>query len=82
MHEGGPHSDIAAAAVRDTDARLGELLDAVDAAGVFDRTAFFVVADHGMEESNPSVTGSWGPVLASTGVAHRDEAYGFIYANP
>jgi hypothetical protein len=82
MHEGGPHSDIAAAAVRDTDARLGELLDAVDAAGVFDRTAFFVVADHGMEESNPSVTGSWGPVLAATGVAHRDEAYGFIYANP
>lgn len=82
MHEGGPHSEIAAAGVRDTDARLGELLDAVESAGVWDRTAFFVVADHGMEESDPAVTGSWTPALAATGVAHRDEAYGFLYANP
>jgi hypothetical protein len=47
---------------------------------VFDRTAFFVVADHGMEESNPSVTGDWGGALRETGVPFRDEAYMWLYA--
>jgi hypothetical protein len=80
FHAGGPHSDIASASLHDTDARLGEVLTAVERAGVWDDTAFFLVADHGMEENDPSVTGDWGPVLADTGIAHRDEAYGFIYA--
>ncbi len=79
MHQGGPYSDIALASIHDTDARVGQVLDAVERRGVFDRTAFFVVADHGMEESNPAVTGDWGPALAATGVPHRDEAYMWIY---
>lgn len=79
MHHGGPYSDIAAAAVRDTDARIGEVLDLVERSGAFDRTAFFLVADHGMEDSNPAVTGDWGTALASTGVPLRDEAYMWIY---
>ena len=33
MHEGGPHSEMAAASIRDSDARLGEVLDAVEQAG-------------------------------------------------
>ena len=33
MHEGGPHSEIAAASVRDSDARLGEVLAAVEQRG-------------------------------------------------
>jgi phosphonoacetate hydrolase len=82
FHEGGPYSDIAAASVRDTDARVGEVLAAVERAGVFDRTAFFVVADHGMEETDPSCTGNWADALTSCGVDHRDEAYGFVYVNP
>ena len=53
FHEGGPHSEIAAASVRDTDARLGEILAAVERAGVFDDTAFVLVADHGMQETDP-----------------------------
>jgi hypothetical protein len=48
-------------------------------AGRFDDTAFFVVADHGMEESNPEVTGDWGVALRTAGIDHRDETYGFIY---
>ena len=56
------------------------MLAAVERAGVWDDTAFFLVADHGMEENDPSVTGDWGPALADTGVPYRDEAYGFIYA--
>ena len=80
FHEGGPHSEIAHASLRDTDARLGEIMRAVEQAGVFNDTAWFLVADHGMEENNPEVTGDWGPALADTGIPHRDEAYGFIYA--
>jgi arylsulfatase A-like enzyme len=79
FHQGGPYSDIARASIRDTDARLGEVLAAIERAGVFDRTAFFLVADHGMEESNPDVTGDWGPALDATGIPYRDEAYMWIY---
>lgn len=79
FHAGGPHSEIAAAAVRDTDARIGVVLDAVAASGAWDDTAFVVVADHGMEETDPAVTGDWGPALAAAGIPFRDEAFGFVY---
>ena len=79
FHEGGPHSEMAEAAVRDTDARLGQLLAAVEGSGVFDRTAFCLVADHGMEENDPEVTGDWGDALRSAGITFHDEASGFIY---
>ena len=45
------------------------MLDAVERSGVFDRTAFFLVADHGMEESDPSCTGNWADALDDSGVA-------------
>ncbi|HRW38424.1 MAG TPA: alkaline phosphatase family protein [Aquihabitans sp.] len=80
FHLGGPWSEVARASIHDTDARVGQVLDAVEARGVLDRTAFFVVADHGMEESNPAVTGDWGDALRGTGVPFRDEAYMWIYA--
>lgn len=79
FHEGGPHSDIAVASVHDTDARLGRILDVVESSGAWEETAFFLVADHGMEETNPEVRGDWGPALTASGIAHRDEGYGFIY---
>jgi phosphonoacetate hydrolase len=82
FHQGGPYSEIATASVRDTDARMGRVLDAVERAGAWDRTAFFVVADHGMEDSNPAVTGDWSIALDACGVPYRDEAYGFIYVDP
>ncbi len=79
MHEGGPHSEIAAAAVRDSDARMGEIMAAVERAGVLDDTAFVLVADHGMEESDPDVTGDWDVALRDAGLTFRDEGYGFLY---
>ena len=82
FHDGGPYSEIAAASVADTDARLGALLDAVERAGVLDRTAFFVTADHGMEQSDRSCTGNWAEALDATGVPYRDEGYSFIYVDP
>jgi arylsulfatase A-like enzyme len=65
--------------VRDTDARLGRILDALDAAGRTDDTAFVLVADHGMEETDPGCTGDWGVALRDAGLRFRDEAYGFLY---
>jgi hypothetical protein len=79
MHEGGPHSEIAAASIRDSDARIGEVLRAVEDAGAFDDTAFVLVADHGMEENDPSVRGDWDVNLREAGLQFRDEAYSFLY---
>jgi phosphonoacetate hydrolase len=79
FHEGGPHSEIAAAAVRDCDARLGEVLAAVERAGAFDDTAFLLVADHGMEENDPAVRGDWDVPLREAGLQFRDEGYSFLY---
>ncbi|MGH8978273.1 MAG: alkaline phosphatase family protein [Acidimicrobiia bacterium] len=79
MHEGGPYSEIAAASVRDSDARLGEVMAAVERRGALDDTAFVLVADHGMEESDPSCTGDWGVALRAAGIKFRDEGYGFLY---
>ena len=41
--------------VRDSDGRVGEVLDALERRGAFDDSAFVLVADHGMEESDPAV---------------------------
>ena len=79
FHDGGPHSEIAEAAIRDCDARLGEVLAAVERAGVFDDAAFVLVADHGMEESNPEVRGDWDVPLREAGLQFRDEGYSFLY---
>ncbi len=79
FHEGGPYSEMAASAVRDSDARLGRILEAVERAGVWDDCAFFLVADHGMEESDPAVQGDWDAALAAAEVPVRDEGYGFLY---
>jgi predicted AlkP superfamily pyrophosphatase or phosphodiesterase len=79
FHEGGPHSEIAYASVADTDARLGAILDAIEAAGALDQTAFVLVADHGMEEANTTCTGDWDVALRDAGLNFRDEAYGFLY---
>jgi len=79
MHEGGPHSEIAAASIRDSDARLGEVLAALEGRGGFDDAAFVLVADHGMEENDPSVRGDWDVNLRDAGLTFRDEGYSFLY---
>lgn len=79
FHEGGPYSAIAEAALADSDARLGDLLAAVERRGVRDRTAVLVVADHGMEHNAADVGGGWQEALTAAGVTCRDEASGFLY---
>jgi predicted AlkP superfamily pyrophosphatase or phosphodiesterase len=79
MHEGGPYSEMAAASVRDSDGRIGEILSALERAGVFDECAFALVADHGMEQNDPACRGDWDVALRAAGIEARDEAYGFLY---
>jgi phosphonoacetate hydrolase len=79
MHEGGPHSEMAAASVRDSDGRIGVILRTLEHAGVIDDCAFVLVADHGMEETDPSCRGDWDVALRAAGIASRDEAYSFVY---
>ena len=55
------------------------MLDGHRAAGVFDDTAFVLVADHGMEENDPAVQGDWDVHLREAGLTFRDEAYSFLY---
>jgi len=79
-HAGGPYSDIGRAGLKDTDKRMGEILDAMDWGR--GNTAFLLVADHGMEESDPDCKGDWDDALKKAGIPFRDEGYGFIYLNP
>jgi len=79
MHEGGPHSEMAAASVRDSDGRVGSILQALEQRGVIDDCAFVVVADNGMEENDPTCRGDWDVALRAAGVEARDEAYSFLY---
>ena len=53
FHEGGPYSEIAEASVRDSDAAWATCSPRSSGAGVFDDTAFVLVADHGMQETDP-----------------------------
>ncbi|MBI4728614.1 MAG: alkaline phosphatase family protein [Acidobacteria bacterium] len=76
-HNGGPHSEMARAGLRDTDRRLGAILDSLDwGAG---ETAFALLADHGMEETDPACKGDFDEALERAGIPFRDEAYGFLY---
>ena len=78
-HESGPHGELARAALRDSDARIADLLAAVEAAGATERTAVFVIADHGMQQCDPDLDEPWSDALAATGVAHREVGGGLIY---
>ena len=80
MHEGGPHSEIAAASVRDSDGRVGEILAAVEQRRRVRRHRLRARRRprHGGERPDvPRRLGRRAPRgRAST---FRDEAYGFLY---
>ena len=78
-HESGPHGALARAAVRDSDARVGEVLAAVERAGALERTAVLVIADHGMEQNDPEVDAPWTSELEAAGTPHKEVGGGLIY---
>lgn len=78
-HGGGPRSEQARAAMRDSDARLGVWLDLVEERGLTEEVTVLLTADHGSALSVPGCTGDWDESLRAAGIPFRDEAYGFIY---
>ena len=78
-HEGGPHSPIAHASMRDADRRLGVFLDHLERIGALEQTTILLTSDHGSEGADRSCTGDWDEPLRDAGLEFRDEAYGFIY---
>ncbi len=78
-HCGGPYSDVARAAMRDADRRLGVFLDLLTDHGLEDDTVIMLTADHGCEATDPSCLGDWDGPLREAGVRFRDEGYGFLY---
>ena len=78
-HAAGPRSAAARESFRQADARLGVFLDLLEARGELDEVAILLTADHGFEETDPQVTGSWRPALDALGIPDRDEGPGFVY---
>jgi hypothetical protein len=37
------------------------------------------VADHGMQQTDPTVQGDWDVELRAAGIGFRDEGYSFLY---
>jgi phosphonoacetate hydrolase len=81
-HAGGPRSKIARDSLRDSDSRLLSFLEHLDTLGITDEVTFLLTADHGFEQSDATVTGSWAPALEALGFPLRDEGPGFIYLLP
>jgi hypothetical protein len=69
-HYGGPHSEIGRAAIRDTDARMGEIIDEIDRRGVLDDTAIVMCADHGMQATAEGEAVDLSIPLSDAGVDH------------
>ncbi len=82
-HAGGPRSPIARDAFVDLDARLGVVLDHLEAVGALDDTLVLLTADHGFEAADPGCRGDWTAALekalAPLGVPWREEGPGFLY---
>ena len=78
-HGGGPRSEMARDALRQSDARLVTFLDHLDRLQLTEHVTFLLTADHGFESSDPEVTGSWRAALDAVGIPYRDEGPGLVY---
>ena len=79
-HAAGPHSEMTRAAIRDTDARMGDVLDEIDRAGKLDRTAVIVVADHGMQRFDLAEPFDLDATIAAAGIdaVLNDDQYVYL----
>lgn len=78
-HVGGPHSDMGRAAIRDSDARMGEIIDEIERRGVLDRTAIIMCADHGMQTTAEGEAIDLSVPLRDAGVDHRMLDAQYVY---
>lgn len=54
-HDYGPHSEGQRVALDETDVRVGRILDALEARGLYDSTLFVITTDHGMAPVDASL---------------------------
>jgi hypothetical protein len=78
-HSGGPHSEMAMAAIADSDGRVGDVLGSIDAAGALDRTAVVVLADHGMQQTADGEPVDVSAHLSEAGVDHLMVDAQYVY---
>lgn len=78
-HAAGPHSEMGHAAIRDTDARMGEILETIEQAGALDRTAIVMCADHGMQTTAEGEASDMSAPLRDAGVDHRMVDAQYVY---
>lgn len=67
VHRDGPASPAIGPLVTELDALLGEIVEAAKAAGIYERTAFVVVGDHGMSPWRATLLPDLLDVLRSAG---------------
>ncbi len=79
-HEDGPAGEMARAAIADTDARMGDVIDEIERSGALDRTAIVMLADHGMQQLAEGEPVDLSAILEHEGVTHRmlDEQYVYL----
>ncbi len=76
----GPHSELLRETLAEVDEQLGQMLGAYEQAGVLERTAVIVVADHGMELQDTARACPHRQALGGAGVRHVDpDGFGFVY---
>lgn len=78
QHKYGPQSPAAYAAIALADAQLADILRAIDAAGIREKTTLFVTADHGFETAlkiiNPNVAFRKAGLLQATATPTLQQA--------
>jgi predicted AlkP superfamily pyrophosphatase or phosphodiesterase len=65
----GPHGDALRAALVETDARVGQVLDVYEREAGFEDTVFVLTADHGMAMQDSARTSEWSAALSASGVS-------------
>ncbi|GJM38118.1 MAG: hypothetical protein DHS20C19_14850 [Acidimicrobiales bacterium] len=78
-HYGGPHSEMGRAAIRDSDARMGEIIQAIEARGALERTAIVMCADHGMQATADGEPADLSTPLRDAGVDHHMVDAQYVY---
>ncbi len=67
-HDYGPHSDGERVALDETDARVGRILDRLEAQGLYDGTLFIVTTDHGMAPTDASLKADQAQAVVDAGM--------------
>ncbi len=79
-HANGPASEMARAAIHDTDARMGDAIEEIERSGAIGRTAIVLLADHGMQQIAGGESVDLSLVLKDAGVSHQmiDKQYVYL----